>query len=377
AAGIASSLASTFQSWTGNLATTASTYMSDNIAIPASYLTANEFDNVEQGPPETTSIYSPPHDSRMNPINISLRHNPYGYYGVDGSSLASRYFSPLSGYGSFLAPIAGSPAGSVDYFDREAPEVSETRPQMSRRASAKSDLPKLYDHPESVPLMRSLTRGSQVSASIPVSVIQDVHAIPMQYGSTFKQSIFNSCNILIGIGILALPLGFKLAGWAIGLSLFIFCLTITNYTAKILAKCLDYDEGLHTYADMGAIAFGEGARSVISLLFSLELLACATALVILVGDSLHTIFPSVSIITFKICAWIVMSPLTLMPIRYLSYFSLLGILSASYLAVILVFDGLSKPAQPGSLLDPMETDTWPPALATVPLSFGLIMAGFT
>ena len=135
-----------------------STYMSDNIAIPASYLTANEFDHVEQGPTETTSIYSPPHDSRMNPINISLRHNPYGYYGVDGSSLASKYFSPLSGYGSFLAPIAGSPAGSVDYLDSAIPSGSEARPEMTRRASARSDLPKLYDYPEPPPLMRTLTR---------------------------------------------------------------------------------------------------------------------------------------------------------------------------------------------------------------------------
>ncbi len=59
----------------------------------------------------------------------------------------------------------------------------------------------------------------------------------------------------LGIGILALPLGFRYSGWIIGLSLFMFCSGVTNYTAKILAKCLDYDEGLYTFADMGKHKF--------------------------------------------------------------------------------------------------------------------------
>jgi hypothetical protein len=134
--------------------------MSDNIAIPASYLTANEYDYVEHGLTEGTPIHPQPHDSNMRPINISFRNNQFGGY-AGGSSLVSRYFSPLSGYGSFLPPIAGSFGGPSDYLDNTAPDASETRPQMSRRASkasVKSDLPKLYDIPESAPLMRTMTR---------------------------------------------------------------------------------------------------------------------------------------------------------------------------------------------------------------------------
>ncbi|CAG8631981.1 203_t:CDS:2, partial [Acaulospora colombiana] len=152
---------------------------------------------------------------------------------------------------------------------------------------------------------------------------------------------------------------------------------MTNYTAKVLVKCLEYDENLHTYADMGAIAFGEGVRLIISILFSLELLASAVAVVILVGDSLHTIFPDVSLTVLKLIAWGVMAPLTLMAIRYLSYFSLLGIVSAISLIFVLIIDGFTKTERPGSLIDPMPTELFPTVWSSVPMSFGLIMAGFT
>jgi hypothetical protein len=126
----------------------------------------------------------------------------------------------------------------------------------------------------------------------------------------------------------------------------------------------------------GAAAFGHKARLAISILFSLELIASATALVILVGDSLHTIFPDTSIILLKMIAWMVMTPLTFIAIRYLSYFSLLGILSAISLVVVIIIDGFTKHEKPGSLIDYMETEIWP-SWASLPMSFGLIMAGFT
>ncbi|CAG8446973.1 5594_t:CDS:2 [Ambispora gerdemannii] len=354
--GIASSLSnigSTLQSWTGNYSHTVSTYISDNISVPASFVgeTAYANDDLEhfEGEQQQPPFFSSP------PISI-----PRGFYGS--------FLSPISGspqHSEYGTPVAASIPASILYNDR--------RPRRHSRAPSYTSGHKFID--ETMPLTRTLTKSSL--ASVPISVVQDMHGIPVHIGSTFRQSIFNSCNILIGIGILALPLGFRFAGWAIGLSLFVFCLCVTNYTAKLLVKCLDYDEGLHTYADMGAIAYGEGARFVISVLFSLELIASATALVILVGDSLHTIFPDVSLIVLKILAWMVMTPLTLMAIRYLSYFSLLGIFSATALVCVLIYDGLTKFGKPGSLIDPMDTGLLPESWATLPMSFGLIMAGFT
>ncbi|KAG0188777.1 hypothetical protein DFQ28_004385 [Apophysomyces sp. BC1034] len=91
--------------------------------------------------------------------------------------------------------------------------------------------------------------------------------------STFVQSVFNSINLLVGIGILALPLAFRYAGWVMGSVIFFFCVFTTNYTAKILGKCLDFRPGLCTYGDMGEIAFGERGRALIGGIFMVELVA--------------------------------------------------------------------------------------------------------
>jgi len=72
-----------------------------------------------------------------------------------------------------------------------------------------------------------------------------------------------------------------------------------------------------------------------------------------------------------------MTPLMFIAIRFLSYFSLLGILSAITLVAVIIIDGFSKHEKPGSLIDPMKTEIWPVAWASLPMSFGLIMAGFT
>ncbi|CAI2170480.1 2714_t:CDS:2 [Funneliformis geosporum] len=369
------SLAGTLQSWTGNYSLTASTYMSNNIAVPASFIE----DNLEP----TVTVHGP----GSNFSNIA-----YGQ-----SQQFPSYYSPgrtTQQYGSFLAPsiVPSLPTlsedgaipirrGQTDYDPGDYLGTSYTNNrhtsmwrnsandsyQGSRRPSRITE--------QTTPLVRTISRSS--FTSIPISVVQDIRHDDSFVGSNFRQSIFNSCNILIGIGILALPLGFRYAGWIIGLSLFMFCLGVTNYTAKVLAKCLDYDEGLYTYADMGATAFGQRARLAISILFSLELIASATALVILVGDSLHAIFPDTSIILLKVIAWMIMTPLTFIAIRCLSYFSLLGIFSAFSLVTVIVIDGFTKHEKPGSLIDPMKTELWPVAWASLPMSFGLIMAGFT
>ncbi|CAG8680233.1 15271_t:CDS:2, partial [Dentiscutata heterogama] len=194
--------------------------------------------------------------------------------------------------------------------------------------------------------------------------------------STLGQSIFNFCNVLMGVGILSLPLALKYTGWVIGLSLLFFCMGATNYAAKLLVKCLNYTEGIYTYPDIAAIAFGKFGTIAILILFSLELIAIAISLVILIGDSLQILFPDISLVFLKIIAWVILVPLTLVDIKYLSYFSLLGILSAIFLTFVVIINGFTIDEQPGSLFNPMKTELWPTDLNTLPLSFGLIIAGF-
>jgi len=93
--------------------------------------------------------------------------------------------------------------------------------------------------------------------------------------STLPQTVCNSVNTLIGVGILALPLAMNYSGWVLGLLFFVFAALTTCYTAKLLAKCADVDGSLITFADLAFVSFGPWARVGVSILFILELLgAC-------------------------------------------------------------------------------------------------------
>jgi len=145
--------------------------------------------------------------------------------------------------------------------------------------------------------------------------------------STLPQTIFNSVNVLVGVGLLSLPLGFRYSGWIVGGLFFVFSVVSTQYAAKLLAKCLDIDSSLITFADLAYVSFGNSARIVTSILFCLELIAANVALVVLFGDSLNALIPGWGILGWKIVCCILLIPLTFLPLRLLSFTSVLGILS--------------------------------------------------
>lgn len=209
--------------------------------------------------------------------------------------------------------------------------------------------------------------------------------------STLPQTVFNSVNVLIGVGLLSLPLGIKSAGWALGMGFLLFSAIVTSYTARILAVCLDVDQSLITYADIAFISFGARARVVTGFLFSLELIAACVALVVLFADSLDALIPGWSVLEWKILCGIILIPLNFAPLRLLSLSSVLGILCctmrtfqsqpsstsqpANFVTVVgIVFiDGFIKPHSPGSLREPAKTYLFPDNWMTLPLSFGLLM----
>lgn len=145
--------------------------------------------------------------------------------------------------------------------------------------------------------------------------------------STLPQTIFNSVNVLIGVGLLALPLALRYSGWVPGLIFFAFAAATTKYTAALLAKCLDVDNSLITFADLAYVSFGPKARVATSILFSLELIATCVALVVLFADSLDALIPGWGIMEWKIVCGVFLIPLAFMPLRMLSFTSILGILS--------------------------------------------------
>jgi solute carrier family 32 (vesicular inhibitory amino acid transporter) len=145
--------------------------------------------------------------------------------------------------------------------------------------------------------------------------------------STLPQTVFNATNVLIGVGLLSLPLGIKYSGMICGMVFLFFASIVTAYTANLLAKCLDIDVSLITFADLALISYGPKARIVTGVLFMLELLAACVALVVLFADTLSLLIPAVGVTEWKILCGLLLIPLNFVPLRLLSFTSVLGIFS--------------------------------------------------
>ncbi|KAI0405330.1 transmembrane amino acid transporter [Xylaria palmicola] len=193
--------------------------------------------------------------------------------------------------------------------------------------------------------------------------------------STLPQTVVNSTNVLIGVGLLSLPMGLKYAGWVVGISGLGLCAVVTSWTAGLLAKCMDLDPTIITFSDIAFISFGKKARVATAVLFTLELLAACVALIVLFADSLASLFPGTLTLTqFKIVCTLVLIPLQFAPLALLSVTSFVGIFCCLGIGVIVIIDGLIKQTTPGSLIEPAATYLLPANWLTLPLSFGLLMS---
>ena len=93
--------------------------------------------------------------------------------------------------------------------------------------------------------------------------------------SSFNETLFNACNLLIGCGLLSLPYAMRLAGW-FGVAVLLLFSAFTCYTAKILGRIQEYvpakklrdGPGAYTiygFHDMGELVFGEYGKLLISV----------------------------------------------------------------------------------------------------------------
>ncbi|TID25495.1 hypothetical protein CANINC_002885 [Pichia inconspicua] len=194
--------------------------------------------------------------------------------------------------------------------------------------------------------------------------------------STVYQTIFNCINALIGIGLLALSRALVHSGLIFGTVFLAYSVCITYWTAGLLSKCMDTDPSLCTYADIGYKAFGPKARLFVSLLFTVELLGVGVSLIVLFADSLHAMFPEISLNSFKWVAFLILTPFSFLPLKVLSHISLIGIISTISLVFLIFFCGIIKKNSPGSLLDPVDSNLYPPSLLNLFVSYGIILGPF-
>lgn len=242
-----------------------------------------------------------------HPSHLNTPGTRYGTVNVNGDEMAGSYYYSAAGDSMNSTPV-GSPSSLRGQFESFAGSYSRTSAlymaenlSISHRLSSNPSTRHGEDDLESVPedvrskllpidytltqtlsqtashhfstLSRHTTVASVISQQFNTTQQQhDPHYTPSPIRSTFMQSIFNSINVLVGIGVLALPLGFRCAGWFFGSLIFFFCVFATNYTAKLIAKCLDYYPNSTTYGDMGAAAFGDRGRTFVSTIFVVELM---------------------------------------------------------------------------------------------------------
>lgn len=120
-----------------------------------------------------------------------------------------------------------------------------TEKRSVRRCSKLSVLPRaVLERPPSSSFARHRPASQPFSkAHRPHALLQEslLESAPSQTnteagGSTFQQALFNSVNIMLGVGMLSIPYALKEGGWAtLGvLGLLFVC---TNYTGKVLVKC--------------------------------------------------------------------------------------------------------------------------------------------
>ncbi|KAJ7169584.1 transmembrane amino acid transporter protein-domain-containing protein [Mycena filopes] len=194
--------------------------------------------------------------------------------------------------------------------------------------------------------------------------------------NTFGQTLFNCVAMLVGIGLLSVPLAFAYTGWILGTLLVFSYGFISCYTAKALGRMVSSDPSLRCYSDIGRKAFGPRSTPMISLMFCFELFAVSVLLVTLYADSLHSLVPRFHANTYKLWSLVLILPTVFLPLSLLSYSSILGIMSTILIIVVILVDGLSKPTAPGSLWSPAETSFSVSSWGNMGIAFGLFIAGF-
>ncbi|KAM5581403.1 amino acid transporter AVT1I [Rosa sericea] len=150
--------------------------------------------------------------------------------------------------------------------------------------------------------------------------------------STLK-TCFNGLNALSGVGILSVPYALATGGWSSLALLFLFA-AAAFYSGLLIKRCMDMDSSIRTYPEIGERAFGKKGKILMSIFMNLELYLVATGFLILEGDNLHNMFPTIGfeVEGFKIGGkecFIVIAALIVLPTVWLDNLSLLSYVSAS------------------------------------------------
>ena len=171
--------------------------------------------------------------------------------------------------------------------------------------------------------------------------------------ATFAQCVFNMCNTLMGIGLLALPFAIASAGWVAGILVLIGATVVTWYTCLLIGRSMNgdprpthfFDESKDSCIRMrspitglpqiATEAFGTAGNVLLSAVLYFELFSSLCIFLVTMGDHLYVLFPMLSTDTHTVIVSILLAiPTALLRTpRLLSYMSMVG--TSSTIAIVL------------------------------------------
>uniref|UniRef100_A0A0E0DF34 Amino acid transporter transmembrane domain-containing protein n=1 Tax=Oryza meridionalis TaxID=40149 RepID=A0A0E0DF34_9ORYZ len=190
------------------------------------------------------------------------------------------------------------------------------------------------------------------------------------------RTCMNGLNALSGVGLLTVPYALSEGGW-VSLALLAAVAAACWYTGILLCRCMDADDTIRTYPDIGERAFGRTGRLLVSAFTYAELYLVATGFLILEGDNLDKLFPgaSVTLGTVSLAGkrlFVVLAALVVAPTTWLRSLGVLAYVSATgvFASVAIVLSVLWAAAVDGVGFSGRGTTT-PLRIAGLPTALGL------